>query len=212
MGTTWTQSKVHANDAKTVKSASGARSLIAISSTTVMGIQSMAGFVPMEPIMTQATLGSSRPLTTVPPARRKSSASLEESLMIATQATSVQQELTHQPLTTDPKLTRAPRATIAVRACQSHRFDLTACLLSSQASFRSKSANIASQGTTVSMAPSKQKCTRSETTAPSATKNRSNASLLCQKGFYCYDEGLANLTFHGMTYRCPESHFCPPGT
>jgi hypothetical protein len=138
----------------------------------------MAGFVPMGPITTPASLGSSRPLTTVPPARKKSSASLEESLMTATQATSVQQELTHQPLITDPKPTHAPRATIVVLVCQSHRYVLTACLLSSKAPFRWKSASIASQGTTVSMALSKLKCAQSETTAPSASKSRSNVLLL----------------------------------
>lgn len=36
--------------------------------------------------------------------------------------------------------------------------------------------------------------------------------ILCQKGFNCFDEGLANLTFHGMTYRCPEGRYCLPGS
>ena len=87
---------------------------------------------------------------TVPPARRKSSASLEESLMIAMQATSVLPVLTLQPHSTDPKLTHAPKDTIAVLVFQSLRSALTACLLSSKAPSRWKSASIASQDTTVS--------------------------------------------------------------
>ena len=138
----------------------------------------MAGFVPMEPIMTPASQGSSRLLMTVPPARRKSSALLEESLMIAMQATSVLQELILQPRITDPKLTLAPRDTIVVPACQNRRSVRTACLLSSQAPSRSKSASIASQGTIVSMVLSKLKHAQSETTAPSESKSQLNVLLL----------------------------------
>lgn len=138
----------------------------------------MADFVPMEPIMTPASLGSSRPLMIVPLARRKSSALLEESLMTAMLAISVLQELTLQPPTTDPKLTHAPRDTIVVPAYQNRRSVLTACLLSRQVPSRSKSASIASQGTTASMELSKLKHAQSETTAPSASKSQSNVLQL----------------------------------
>jgi hypothetical protein len=132
----------------------------------------MADFVPMGLIMTPVSLGSSRHLMTAQPARKKSSALLEESLMTATQATSVLQELILQLLTTDPKLTHAPRDSIAVLECQNRRSVLTACSLSSQALSRSKSASIASQGTTVSMELSKQRHVPSETIAPLEYKSQ----------------------------------------
>ena len=99
-------------------------------------------------------------------------------MIIVTQATYVLQELTLQPLSTDLKLTHAPRDTIVVLAYQNRRIVLTACLLSSQVPARSKSASIASQGTTASMVLSKLKYAQSETTALSASKSQLIVLLL----------------------------------